>query len=61
MPNSDDAFAQWLDHLARMGHDREWLRRNAAALALRHARDPRALPLLPELPPPVRDRYRELD
>lgn len=57
----DDPFERWMAEQALAGHDRMWLRRNAAMLRKRWERNPS--PLQP--PPPVSyneppDRYSEV-
>lgn len=58
MTNSRD-FPAYLADLIRLGHGRDWVRRNEPALRERFARDQAPFPPPPE-PVRVRDRYEEI-
>ena len=53
-------FDAWLQTLPALGYDRDWIRRNEAALRSRFATDTSPMPPCPQPTVRVKDRYEEL-
>lgn len=55
-----DPFIPYAEALIRLGHGRDWVRRNETVLRRRFESDPEPFPCPPEPLPVMRDRYGEL-